>query len=783
MRLILLCIGRILIGGRPFRKCRLLKVAMRLRLLIVFILLPFASASLCRAQANSYVALADSLLKIAHRYLGQGNADSARTLFEAALAASPGDNRARLGLVQVSVAEAEWGDALDICEDILEEKPEDVPARYYAGICERELGAQRAGPMRAMAWGRARKHFEAAIAIDSLFKDVLYQFGRLMDYKEEWTEAIALTRRQILLRPDEVDAQVGLFHIYRHYIAETSPDEALPWLLHQREDYGRYFAAEVLRRTRRFRQAEAILGHLLIQSSEVPVQACYLSLARLYASEGDDARAQGCYREGADSITSWLGAALFFEDIKYVISNHELEQYRSLFSDRHKSAFFRRFWERRNPMPAAAINYRLIEHLHRYVRAEEEFEYYGFRTGFSNPDRTKLLTLPKAFFLNNEFNDKGLIYLRQGPPDKIERTMGNLSSFGPTAIDPHESWLYYESGDEQQRIFHFARHNTATNNWRLTPLPGDPELLDNDMLENLAMYDTRYFRLQQGNPLEAMRLVVDLQQDEKQTVAAALDTDRHVWNKGITEFLVPHAIDAFRSSQGKTLLDVSYAIPFSPLRDAAGSGKLTMQVETGISTTSPDGRMLGSRLDTLDLMVTPDGKGSFIGLFRQIVAPDSVRLTVHVRALNLPALGTWTEYIRIPSFAGRDFMLSDLQLLLPASTGPSIEIDGVKVVQSPYKAYPGGKPLYAYLQVYNLVKDLYGKAEFSAQYLLAPQDDPDETTILAEVNRQLTDDSREEFRMLDISRFEPGRYLLTVSVTDKRRVQTLTRTREIEITR
>jgi hypothetical protein len=154
-----------------------------------------------------------------------------------------------------------------------------------------------------------------------------------------------------------------------------------------------------------------------------------------------------------------------------------------------------------------------------------------------------------------------------------------------------------------------------------------------------------------------------------------------------------------------------------------------------------------------------------------------------VRALKVPALGTWTENIRVPSFAGKDFMLSDLQLLLPASTGPSIEIDGVKVVQSPFKTYPKEKPLYAYLQIYNLVKDVYGKANFTMKYLLAPRDDPAETTVLADVNRELTDDSRAEFHLLDIGRSEPGKYTLTVSVTDRKRVQTLVKSREIEITK
>ncbi len=796
------------------------QVPMRFHRVIVWFVVS-AAVSLCAAQTDSSAVHPDSLLKTAHRYLSRGSTDTARALFEAVLSSGLHTGQARLGLVQVAMAQEEWWDAAHLCDTLLKYNPHDIGAHYCAGICEREWGAQTAGIIRTVAWGRSRDHFDAVLASDSLYKDVLYQYARLKECQEELADAIALASRQLLLRPDQVDAQVGLFRIYRHYISEAEPNEVLPWLEGQGNGYGRYFAAEVRRRSRHLPEAEIALIQLLKEPSGVPPQACYLSLARIYASVNDDARAQFCYWKGIDAISSWLGAALVFEDLKYIIADKELEQYRSLSSDRLKSSFFHRFWQVRNPMPATAINYRLIEHLRRYVQAEEQFEYYGLRTGFSDPDRTKVLKLPNAFYLNKEFNDPGLIFLRQGPPNKIERTMGNApvawnpndpmqrrledqvvpledryntetrewfrrienaNTYGPKAVDQHQSWLYFASGDEPQRIFHFALHNTASDNWRLTPLPGDPDYLDSEMLANLAMYDPRYSRLQKGGGLEATKLVADIQQDEEKVVATALATDRHVWNNGTKEFPVPHAIDAFRSSSGRTLLDVSYAIPYSSLREAAGASTKKVLVEVGISTTSPGGgRVIDATRDTLDLLLTPDGKGSYIGLFRQVLGSDSVRLVAHVRALEAPAVGTWTEHLRIPSFAGSEFMLSDLQLLLPATSGPLIEIDGVKVVQSPFRSYQNEKPFYAYLQVYNLVKDNDGHAVYTARFTLAPKDRPDASTVLGEIKRDLSDDSRSEFQLMDFQGVKPGVYTLTVSVTDKKRLQTLTRSREIEI--
>jgi hypothetical protein len=786
-------------------------------------LILLAAVSFCIAQTDSSIeSHPDSLLIAAHRCLTHGATDSARALFNAVLTTHTSSaTQARLGLVQVDLAEKEWQDAGHRCDTLLRHNPQDLAAHYYGGISQREWGSEAAG---IFAWKKSEQHFEAVIAKDSLYKDVLYQFALLRECTRDLEDAIALDYRQVQLRPDLVDAQLGLFHIYRHYLSETNPKEALPWLQSQANEYGQYFAAEVLRRTQQWVAAEKALLQFLKQPSRVPTQACYLSLAHLYAILNKPERAQYCYWKAVDGIDSWLGAALIFEELKYIITDSELEQYRSLSSDRHKIAFFHQLWQLRDPMPAAPINVRLIEHLQRYVQAEERFEYYGIRTSFSNPDRMKSLNLPKAFYLNKEFNDLGVIFLRHGPPNRIEQTMGNAppayrgkedpytaterakeenedpedtpgdkitkqlgnaNVYGPTMVEPHQAWIYFASGNERQKIFHFALHNTASQNWRLTTLPGELKNLDKEMLDLLALYDARYDRLKvTANKLQFNLNVGELQLQQQKVVATALTTDNHVWSNNTKEIVIPHAIDAFRSTNTGTLLDISYAIPYAPLREAAGPNTKKVLVEVGLSTTSRSGnRVLDTKRDTLDLLLTPDGKGSYLGLFRQMLVADSVQLMAHVRALQTPAVGTWTEQVRVPSFKGTGFMLSDLQLLLPATYGPLIEIDGVKVQQSPFMSYSRTRPLFAYLQIYNLVKDMSGSAGYTARFTLAPIDLPNEASVLAEVKRDLTEDTRSEFQMLDIKGISPGKYLLAVAVTDNKRVETLVRSREIEITK
>jgi tetratricopeptide (TPR) repeat protein len=790
------------------------------RSLLICCLLFAPTVTLRSAQIGQPPSQADSVLKVATRYLARGATDSARTLFNAVLTTSkPHAAKARLGLAQVELAEKNWMEAGHRCDTLIRDNPQDLAAHYYGGISQREWGAQVAG---IYAWKKSEEHFEEILARDSLYKDVLHQYALLQEYKRNFEEAIALATGQAQVRPDLVDAQLGLLHIYRHYLSETKPKEALSWLTRQGNDYGEYFAAEALRRAHQWMSAEKAYLELLQQPSRIPVQAYYLSLAHLYACMNNPERAQACYWKVVDGINSWLGAAFVFEGLKYIITDSELEQFRSLSSDRQKIAYFHQVWEARDPMPASPTNARLIEHLQRYAQAEERYEYYGIRTNFSNPDRMRTLTLPKAFALNREFNDLGVIFLRQGPPNRIEQTMGNprpaltnnpeMAShqvkeefedrndnsgeiitkklgnpnfFGPTAVEPHQSWIYFASGDEPQRIFNFALHNTAFQNWRLTTLPGEAGTLDREMLELLAQYDPRYDKLKKDRTAEFNLNAGSIQMEEQKVVTTALTTDRHVWSNETKTIVIPHAIDAFRGTSSGTLLDVSYAIPYAPLREAVGPGPKKVFVEVGLSTTSRSGsRVLDTKRDTLNLLLTPDGKGYYISLFRQVLVADSVRLMAHVRALQVPAVGTWTERLHVPSFAGKDFMLSDLQLLLPASYGPLIEIDGVKVQQSPFKSYARTKPLYAYLQVYNLVKDIKGAAAYTAKFTIAPVGDPDDATLLTEVQRDLADENtRSEFQMLDIKGVSPGKYVLRVEVTDRKRVEMITKTRVIEITK
>jgi GWxTD domain-containing protein len=709
----------------------------------------------------------------ANKQLRLGRSDSAKVLFESVLRMDGESVPGRIGMGKVAIQEEKWSDGCDIFEEVLDRDTANLFARYGAGICHREYGTQLNLFLRNIQWGKATDHFLRVIAHDSAFEDVLYQLAVLLRYKKEYQLAIELGHRQVEVRPDMNEASLGLFRIYRAYLAEEDPQEVMDSLSGMQTDHARYFTGELLRRQGNLEAAEKVFLDLLSSPREVPFEVIALSLARVYFKKGLTARAEAVYWRAVDRISSWLGAALLFEDLKYLVSDAELDVYRAIVSDRKKKAFFHTFWSIRNPSPAAKTNARLAEHYRRLLFAEKNYECYEFRSWFNNPDKINYLQFPKSFILNHEFNDKGLIYIRHGEPDDTERTIGSGDR------EQHESWLYNETADSPKRICHFAQSNSVGNNWRLTSIPEDPE-----MLAKLVTWDFRYNDLLSGEPLR-MAGTVELLRDESHTaVITALATDEHRWTKEAKTFAVPHSMSTFRSDGQMVLLNIAYALPLATLKKELSDTLKTLPIEVGISISRQDGEKVASRLDTYSFSLSPQMGDWYVELYRFVLRPDSVRISMHARPVGTDFISTWTTQLQIREYPAPAPLLSDIELLLPSMTKSSTEIDGVKVIPCPFDALPRNRPLYVYWELYNLTKDGDGNTKYKSQVLLTPGDSApnDETIIAYEKDHAGQSEFAAEFAQIDVGKYDKGIYTLTVQITDRLMVHTFLKSRAVKLT-
>jgi hypothetical protein len=157
---------------------------------------------------------------------------------------------------------------------------------------------------------------------------------------------------------------------------------------------------------------------------------------------------------------------------------------------------------------------------------------------------------------------------------------------------------------------------------------------------------------------------------------------------------------------------------------------------------------------------------------------------MHARPIGLDMVSTWEARVRIPSYTASLPMLSDIELLLPSNAKSSIEIDGVKVIASPFDAVPRAQPLYVYWQTYNLTKDADGKTGYRSRVLMTPgKSGPDDASVVAyDKDHTGQDESSAELARLDVRAYDKGIYTLTVEVTDRKMIRTLSGSILVQLT-
>lgn len=126
--------------------------------------------------------------------------------------------------------------------------------------------------------------------------------------------------------------------------------------------------------------------------------------------------------EISDTYKKWLN-----QDVRWIITDQERKAFKSLSNDEERDAFIEQFWRRRNPDPDSPENTYREEHYRRIAYADEHF----------------------AAGKPGQFTDRGMIYIKFGPPDDIEShpSGGQYErpideGGGETTTYPFEDWHY-----------------------------------------------------------------------------------------------------------------------------------------------------------------------------------------------------------------------------------------------------------------------------------------------------------------------------------------------------
>ena len=738
---------------------------MRFTKLFILTLLTFLiSPIILPARQKEQKPAVDSLPVVAARHFARGNFNLARETYSEMLSRDENSVQAMDGLAAVALATRDWSEAASRSEHALKINPSDTEAHYLLAQADREKGRRRVFFLRWIDFRPAREHFSWVLSRDSLYKDIVYQFALFQLYDGNSEGALSLAQDQIRLKPDFREAKVDLFKIYRRFLA-TQPDDASRWFTNHPSDYNRYFLAEWDRRNGRLKEAEHTFLELRRESQTVPLQLPCLSLAKIKAQEGKSGEVEQFVTEAIDGITHPGDADLVFESFKYLVTNEEMLEYRSLNLVNEQREFFRAFWMKRNPNPGAAVNARLLEHYRRLVYAETWYEYYGVRLPITGPDIGHILDFPESYYLNEEFNDKGVVFLRHGEPDKMEHASAGTEG---------ETWIYYATNQIPDIVVDFAVGEHASGqDWRLTPYPAA-----------MDVFHPRRFRQR-----------YEIEEEARATVTEALSTDRYEGRKADKYVDLPVSFVSFRGRNGNTIVEFSYPLPFQELSQYIGDSLQTLQIRSDLSYLNNAWKVLAENHSSKSYGSFRASAMTMIELARCILPPDSYSVYWEAKPLrtNLQIDKRMRMYVR--NYSGSSLNMSDVELAFEIGApkpGSEFNKGSLLVVPNPLRQYATERPLYLYFEAYNLSKDQKGRTSYTIEYelkclnpkrswLMRLFSGGKKSSIAFRSAREGTEDWSPEHIALDIHELEAGEYQVGVKVTDEFKKTSVLRTEKLTI--
>ncbi|MCD6117347.1 hypothetical protein J7K93_10050 [bacterium] len=618
-------------------------------------------------------------------------------------------------LIQVLIDKKDWGSTEIFAQKLLYKQPENIFAHYAFAVCERELGKNNAPILRLLNFKKSDKYFQKVVEMDSLYKDVFYQWALLKRMNGKYIDAVELIRKQMRIDPQNNIYRYEVFHLIDYMVEDVSSDSIETYLINRKDPYSRYALGELYRRKGVLEAADSVFSSLLKDHGQMELQPVYLSLVRLRITQKKFKDAQRFYWLGVDSVSTNAGAMLVTEGLMFIV---HAEEYRAL--KRYKSfAELKRIvnylWIKRNLMPAMEYNSRLIEHYRRLLKAEKYYRYDGLRHVLQKSDVANTIVFPPWYYENYKFNDMGLIYIRYGEPDD------RITTFG-SGVPSNISWLYRQRGNRTKLIFHFyIAPDAPPGYWTLKPMVSSGQ-----ELEKLYDWDTKYYRIAESigadrvkssdsqtvddiQAISATTLMSELTDERINDAEFAMKHDEQRFSKTTTVLPMSFIANRFLYSGSNTEVQFAYAIPAGEIFKKAKKDSITL--EAGITVFDKYMKEVYKDLQRYKLIKSGKNKHiykkQFIGKFVFKVYPEKYNIAIHCRIPKTDQLnGSRFKYV-VPRPGRNSLSLSTLLLAYDIKFKADSEkrIRGnLNIIPNPSLRFSKKDPLFIYYEVYNLKK-------------------------------------------------------------------------------
>ena len=505
-------------------------------------------------------------------------------------------------------------------------------------------------------------------------------------------------------------------------------------------------------------------------------------------------------KELDNSYRKWLE-----EDVVYIITSEERKAFLQLSTNEEREQFIEGFWQRRNPDPDSAENSFKEEHYRRIAYANERFTsgIPGWKT------------------------DRGRIYIMWGPPDEIDSHPGGgpysrtpEEGGGETTAYPFEDWRYrYLEGIGSDVNLEFV-DPSGSGEYHLTMDPCEKDALAKVPNGGMTWAEimgaaTQAQRFQNtdgttcgpsitNDPMtpEGNRefdRVVQWAKIQAPPPVKFQDLEALVTSKVLrNQIFFDYRFDFLRVTSDTVLVPITIEVPnrYLTFQSKEGVHSAVMNIFGRIST------LTGRRVQVFEDTVNRDFPES---LFRQSLAgksiyqkavplrPGQYRLDVVIKDVSSGNTGVVATALRVPRYDDETLSTSTLILADQLERVSSKQIGLGQFVLGDSKVRPRMDQQFSnqervgvYLQIYNLsVDEKTRKSDVVFDFAIARLEGKDSKEIFrkSETSAEVGQTGQQVTlqKLIPLSQFEPGRYKLTVQVTDNISKQTISPAAEFTV--
>ncbi len=480
--------------------------------------------------------------------------------------------------------------------------------------------------------------------------------------------------------------------------------------------------------------------------------------------------------------------ALFRTNVAWIATPEELAAFDRLPAD-SAGRWLRRFWGERDVEDARRPGERLVEHFRRYAYARAHFR---LTTRHRHYDITDVYRDSSQ----QEFDDRGVIYLRHGEPDDRAR-------YTDPYVEPNETWVYRRPPPESDLVFHFVAAGHVQD-FKLVESLLDaygfstavifqsrhdvPTALLGGLLSSRANISDIYERLADQGTAGRASLLAEERRRGRRAIAIGTTTDSyalrfaHDLHPVVSSFVLA-------DSERHPVLHVLFALPAANLRSYPAPGGVGFPFEFRLVVYDSAYRRVAG-LDTLRVFRSPAAlpEGSF--LTEQLeapVPPGDYHFHFVVEELQADAGALVSaEPVAVPR-TDAGFSASDLVLGLQGS-GLVLRRPGGDIPLNPLARFPRDGTVEVYYELYGLplgatvatrvsVQPEGGRSFFQRIFGGGRGANLEYGTVTDAAGR-----TRVRQRIV-LTGLSPGRYVLTLDLVDGATRQRLTRRQPFEITK